>query len=211
MTKEGNQNSGVDKFILGTKEEMTQIFHKDGSVSPVTVISIKPLVVTQVKTKETDGYTSVQVGYGTRNEKNINKAQKKKGAFEKIKEFRVADPSVYKIGDAVKTDVFADGMIVRVSGISKGKGFQGVVKRHGFGGGRRSHGQKHSEREPGSIGGGGRAGGRVAKGMRMAGRMGGERVSFKNLQIVKVDAEENKIYIKGAVPGRRGTLIEIRG
>lgn len=103
-----------------------------------------------------------------------------------------------------------EGEEVSVSGISKGKGFQGVVKRHGFGGGRRSHGQKHSEREAGSIGGGGRAGGRVAKGMRMAGRMGGERVTVKNLKVVKIDPEAREIYIRGAVPGRRGTKIEIR-
>lgn len=103
-----------------------------------------------------------------------------------------------------------DGAMVTVSGISKGKGFQGVVKRHGFKGGRRSHGQKHSEREPGSIGGGGRAGGRVAKGMRMAGRMGGERVTVKNLSIAKVLPETNEVLIRGAVPGRRGTLLEIK-
>jgi len=104
----------------------------------------------------------------------------------------------------------AEGDIITVSGISKGKGFQGVVKRHGFKGGRRSHGQKHSEREPGSIGGGGRAGGRVVKGMRMAGRMGGERVTVKNLKVIKVIPESKEIYIKGAVPGRRGAKVEIR-
>jgi len=105
---------------------------------------------------------------------------------------------------------FVDGEVVTVSGTSKGKGFQGVVKRHGFKGGRRSHGQKHSEREPGSIGGGGRAGGRVAKGMRMAGRMGGERVTVKNLKLIKVLPESGEIYISGAVPGRRGSKVEIK-
>lgn len=104
----------------------------------------------------------------------------------------------------------SEGDNVTVSGISKGKGFQGVVKRHGFKGGRRSHGQKHSEREPGSIGGGGRAGGRVAKGMRMAGRMGGDRVTVKNLKVVRVDQDTREIYIRGAVPGRRGTLLEVK-
>jgi large subunit ribosomal protein L3 len=107
-------------------------------------------------------------------------------------------------------DAFAEGDSVTVSGISKGKGFQGVVKRHRFAGGRRTHGQKHSEREPGSIGGGGRAGGRVAKGMRMAGRMGNERVTVKNLKIVKIFPESKEMYISGAIPGRRGSLVEVR-
>jgi large subunit ribosomal protein L3 len=108
-------------------------------------------------------------------------------------------------------DTFSEGEIVTVTGISKGKGFQGVVKRHKFKGGRRSHGQKHSEREPGSIGGGGRAGGRVAKGMRMAGRMGGERTTVKNLKVIKIVPESKEIYIYGAIPGRRGTAITIKG
>lgn len=112
--------------------------------------------------------------------------------------------------DAENTAVFAEGDKVQVSGISKGKGFQGVVKRHGFKGGRRTHGQKHSEREPGSIGGGGRAGGRVAKGMRMAGRMGGDKVTVKNLQVVKILPETNEIFVSGAIPGRRGTKILVR-
>ncbi len=106
--------------------------------------------------------------------------------------------------------ILADGDTISVSGVSKGKGFQGVVKRHGFKGGRRSHGQKHSEREPGSISGAGRAGGRVAKGMRMAGRMGGERITVKNLKVVKIVPETGELYISGAIPGRRGTLLEIR-
>jgi large subunit ribosomal protein L3 len=114
-----------------------------------------------------------------------------------------------KVGDKVEVGIFVEGEKVEISSISKGKGFQGVVKRHGFGGGPRTHGQKHSEREPGSIGGGLRN--RVPKNMRMAGRMGGDRVTVKNLKIVKVDASNNRLYIKGAVPGRRGTLVEIRG
>ena len=115
------------------------------------------------------------------------------------------------VGDKIGVDVFKPGDEVVVSGISKGKGFQGVVKRHGFHGGSRTHGQKHSEREPGAIGGGARAGGRVAKGMRMAGRMGGERVTVKNLTVVQIVPEENLLLIGGAVPGRRGTLLEIQG
>ncbi len=119
---------------------------------------------------------------------------------------------VKPVGDVPDTNEaeLTEGETVTVSGISKGKGFQGVVKRHGFHGGRRSHGQKHSEREPGSIGGGGRAGGRVVKGMRMAGRMGGDRVTVKNLKVVKIVPESREIYIKGAIPGRRGTKIEIK-
>lgn len=122
---------------------------------------------------------------------------------------------VYPVTRLVQTSedeetALSEGDVVVVSGISKGKGFQGVVKRHGFKGGRRSHGQKHSEREPGSIGGGGRAGGRVAKGMRMAGRMGGDRVTVKNLKVIKLVPESKEIYIGGAIPGRRGTKIEVR-
>ncbi len=114
---------------------------------------------------------------------------------------------VMPLGEEIEV---SEGDMVRVSGVSKGKGFQGVVKRHGFKGGRRSHGQKHSEREPGSIGGGGRAGGRVVKGMRMAGRMGGNRVTVKNLQVVKVVPESKEVYIKGALPGRRGSSLEVK-
>lgn len=195
------------KFIIGTKKGMSQVFDTDGNVTPVTVIAVGDVKVTQVKTAEKDGYVATQVGYGTKKEKNVNKAQKPKGTFAKYKEFPVTGLAV---GDAVSAGSFAPGDTVVVSAISKGKGFAGVVKRHGFGGGRRSHGQKHSEREAGSIGGGpGRAGGRVVKGMRMAGRMGGTRVTLKNLKIVRVDAERGEILIKGAVPGKRGQFVEI--
>jgi large subunit ribosomal protein L3 len=201
------------KFLLGTKENMTQIFEDNGKVVPVTVVLASPLVVTQVKTKESDGYESVQVGFGEKKEKNINKAQKGHfkdlGNFKFLKEFRTTGSATFNVGDKISASIFEKGNAVQVSGISKGKGFQGVVKRHGFAGGSRTHGQKHSEREPGAIGGGARAGGRVAKGMRMAGRMGGDRVTVRGLEIARVDAENNKIYIKGAVPGRRGTLLEI--
>jgi large subunit ribosomal protein L3 len=199
------------KFILGKKVAMTQIFDDTGAVHPVTVVDAGPVVVTQVKTETTDGYKAVQVGFGKRNPKNINKAQKGHskdlGDFAVFREFI---PSTdMKVGDKVEVGIFVEGEKVEISSISKGKGFQGVVKRHGFGGGPRTHGQKHSEREPGSIGGGLRN--RVPKNMRMAGRMGGDRVTVKNLKIVKVDASNNRLYIKGAVPGRRGTLVEIRG
>ncbi|MDP3996213.1 MAG: 50S ribosomal protein L3 [bacterium] len=202
----------MSKFILGTKVNMSQVFSDDGQALPVTVISAGPIVVTDTKTVERDGYNAVQVGFGAKKEKRASKSEK--GHFKEIpvpqfvKENRLSEPAKEKRGDIIKADVFAVGDVVTVSAISKGKGFQGVVKRHGFAGGRRTHGQKHSEREPGSIGGGLRT--RVPKGMRMAGRMGGDRVTVKNLKIVQVDAENNLILIKGAVPGRRGTLVEIR-
>jgi large subunit ribosomal protein L3 len=201
------------KFLLGTKVNMTQIFDEKGIVHPATVLKTGPMVVTQVKTVETDGYNAVQVGFGTRAAKNINKAMKghmKEGNFMHLVEFRMDDVSAFKVGETVPLS-FAAGDMVTLSSISKGKGFQGTVKRHGFKGGPRSHGQKHSEREPGSIGGGGRDGGRVAKGKRMAGRMGGDVITSKGLTLVGINAEANEVYVRGAVAGRRGTLVEILG
>jgi len=200
------------KFILGKKQNMTQLLDENGTVHGVTVIETGPVVVTQVKTQDTDGYEAVQVGFGTRHTKNINKAQqghfKDLGNFEVTREFPMPTADA-KVGDTLEVAQFAPEDVVVVSSISKGKGFQGVVKRHGFHGGPRSHGQKHSEREPGSISGGHRDGGRVPKGMRMAGRMGGDRITTKNLKVVAVDTENNKIFIEGAIAGRRGTLVEI--
>lgn len=200
------------KFILGRKLNMTQIFDKEGLVHPVTLVEASPIVVSQVKTKENDGYTAVQVATGTKNPNRINKAIKGHikdlGAFASIREFRVDNPS-QKVGDKIDVSIFKEGDVIEVSAISKGKGFQGVVKRHGFGGGPRTHGQKHSEREPGSIGGGLRN--KVPKKMRMAGRMGGDRITVKNLKVMHIDSTSNTLYISGAIPGRRGTLIEIIG
>lgn len=198
------------KCILGTKGEMTQYFAEDGRVYPATVVTAGPMTVTQIKSAEKDGYNAVQYGFGSRNQKNISKSvlgHTKGATFRTLKEFRVDDAPTISVGDVVNADVFTPGDKVAVSGVSKGKGFQGVVKRHGFAGGRRSHGQKHSEREPGSIGGGLRT--RVPKGMRMAGRMGGDRITVKNLEILSVDNKTNTIIIKGAIPGRPGTLLEI--
>jgi large subunit ribosomal protein L3 len=200
------------KFIIGTKVGMTQVFDTAGVVHPVTVIAVVPNAVTQVKTAEKDGYSAVQVGYGSRKEKNVNKAQRAKGNFAGFKEFSAegGPASGWQVGTVIEPTIFTEGDTVQVSAISKGKGFQGVVKRYNFKGGPRSHGQKHSERERGSSGGGpGRAGGRVALGMRMAGRVGGERVTVKNLSIVGVDADKKELYIEGAVPGRRGTYVEV--
>lgn len=195
---------------------MTQIFDAEGRVHAVTAIVATPLVVTQVKTKEADGYEAMQVGSGVRREKNVAKAQqghlKDLGLSRYLREFPMAGQAdEKKRGDTIDISIFTPGDVVEVSAISKGKGFQGVVKRHGFSGGPRSHGQKNKERAPGSIGGGGRAGGRVVKGMRMAGRMGGDRVTVRNLRVLQVDTETNTLLISGAVPGRPGTLVEIRG
>ena len=200
------------KFILGRKLNMTQIYGADGSATPATAVELRPNVVTLVRTKDADGYEAVQVGEGTRNVNRISKAQKGQwkdlGSFASVSEFRTAAPTV-KVGDKLDISQFAVGDKVMVSATSKGKGFQGVVKRHGFHGGPRSHGQKHSEREPGSIGGGLRT--HVPVGMRMAGRMGSDRITVTNLHVVHVDVEENVLYVSGAIPGHRGTLVEIVG
>lgn len=195
------------KFLIGTKKGMTQIYDEEGRVFPVTVVSAVKNAVTQVKTPDTDGYVAVQVGYGERKEKNVNKAQLSKGLFHRFKEFRFDEAGELAVGTEIKPDTFEEGDTVTVSAVSKGKGFQGGVKRHGFHGGPRTHGQKHSEREVGSIGATGPA--RVLKGRKMPGRMGGNRVTTKNLKVVKVDNEKGEIYIKGAVPGRRGTYVEV--
>lgn len=193
---------------------MMQVFDKDGVVQPVTVISATPNIVTQVKTAESkDGYNAVQVGFGTRKEKNINNAQighfKKLGNFSATKEFVSEGKPTVNVGDKLTVEQFAVGDTVYVAGISKGKGFQGVIKRHGFKGQPRSHGQKHSEHAPGSIGGGLRTGPR--KGMRMGGRMGADRVTVENLKVVEINKELNQIVVSGAIPGRRGTTVEIVG
>ena len=201
------------KFILGTKGKMTQVFDEKGVVHAATKISAAPMIVTQIKNKEVDGYEAMQIGAGERAEKNVNAAQK--GHLKDLKMVRtmreIPMQEGKNRGDSIDISIFVPGDVVEVSAITKGKGFQGVVKRHGFRGGPRSHGQKNKERAPGSIGGGGRAGGRVVKGMRMAGRMGGDRVTVKNLRVLQVDTETNTILISGAVPGRPGTLVEIRG
>jgi len=193
---------------------MTQIFDENGAVIPVTVIKTGTATVLQVKNMETDKYNAVQIGFGERNEKRIPKAQKghykDMGNFRYVKEFRYENlPAEIKVGDKIEITNFEKGDVVRISAFSKGKGFQGVVKRHGFAGGRRSHGGKHAEREPGSIGSTGPQ--RVFKGTRMAGRMGNDRVTLIRVKVVGINPENNEIYLKGAVPGRRGTLVEIQG
>ncbi len=197
------------KSMLGTKGRMTQVFDEAGVVRAATVVVAGPLTVTQVRTSEKDGYASAQYGFGERKASRLNKAQAGK-PFRVFREFPY-EGAVPEVGSKVDVSAFAVGDLVTVSAVSKGKGFQGVVKRHGFKGGPRSHGQKNKERAPGSIGGAGRAGGRVAKGMRMAGRMGGERTTVENLKVLQVDPATNTLLISGAIPGSPGTLVEIRG
>jgi len=206
------------KFILGTKQKMVTVFTEDGLAYAATVVAAAPSTVTQIKTTEKEGYNAVQIGAFEGKEKHVNKAQIGHAKGKILKHFvehRQRDgklPEGVELGAIIDVSVFTAGEKVQVSAISKGRGFQGVVKRHGFHGGPRSHGQKHSERSPGSIGGsGGRAGGRVAKGMKMAGRMGQDRVTVRNLKVLQVIPETNELVIAGAIPGRRGTVVEVRG
>ncbi len=185
---------------------MAEYFAEDGKVVPVTIVTVTPSTVTRIFSKDKDGYDSVQVGFGVQKKERVTKgrAGAMKGAFYKtLKEFRVksGDKVEMKEGDIIDVSSFVAGDKIVVTSVSKGKGFQGVVKRHGFAGGPRTHGQKHSEREPGSIGGGLRT--HVPKGMRMAGRMGSDKITQKNLQVVLVDKENNLMLIKGAVAGKR--------
>jgi large subunit ribosomal protein L3 len=205
------------KFILGTKTGMTQVFTDAGVCQAATVLKVTPATVSQMKTLEKDGYVAIQLASGTKKEARVSKAQKGQlGTAAVAKEFRPQTGTETSIaalekGTSLSVNTFSPGDTITVTAVSKGKGFQGVVKRHGFHGGRRSHGQKHSEREPGSIGGGGRMGGRVAKGMRMAGRMGGDTITVKNLTVLQVNEKEQVLVVSGAVPGRKGTLVEIYG
>ncbi len=194
---------------------MSQIYDASGAVIPVTLVSASGNIVTDIRTKERDGYEAVQIGEGSRNVSRINKPLKGHlkdlGNFAALSEFRTEGTAqagnALKIGDKIELSQFKAGDSIVVSAISKGKGFQGVVKRHGFHGGPRTHGQKHSEREPGSIGGGLRS--HVPVGMRMAGRMGSDRVTVTGLTVAHIDQEENILYVSGAIPGRRGTLVEV--
>lgn len=190
---------------------MTQIWNGD-RVFAVTPVQAGPCQVTQVKTKATDGYEALQLAFGERKKKNVNKPQV--GHFKgmekmpaHVREFRTNEAANFKIGDIVNVETFEVGDKISVTGVSKGKGFQGVVKRHGFGGFRKTHGNKDQERMPGSIGPKGPA--RVFKGTRMGGRMGGERVTTANLEILKIDTENNLIYVKGAIPGAVNSLVLI--
>jgi large subunit ribosomal protein L3 len=203
------------KFLLGTKERMTQLFDESGVARAATVLRVAPLTVTQVRNAEKDGYSAVQIATVEEKEQRLNKAQMGHlgTAFRFVKEFRprkMIEENIDGLEKGATQDVtvFEVGDTVVVSAISKGKGFQGGVKRHGFAGGPRTHGNKHHERAPGSIGIGGIQ--RVLKGTRMAGRMGTDRVTVKNLKVLQINKDENLILISGAVPGRPGTVVEIR-
>jgi large subunit ribosomal protein L3 len=199
------------KAILGTKETMTQIFSDDGKVIPVTVVKAGTNFITALKTKEKDGYSAVQIGHGTK--KNISKPLAghlgKMGKIKNIKELRCDYDESLKVGDKVSINTFDIGDKVNIKGLSKGKGFQGVVKRHGFKGAPASHGTKDQVRMPGSIGCTGPA--HVFKGVRMAGQTGNQKVTVKNLEIIKIDPEQGYLFIKGAIPGSRNSLVMIVG
>lgn len=196
------------KFILGKKQEMSQIY-RDDKVVPVTVIKVDSCKVTQIKNKEKDGYNSVQIGCGSK--KKINKPLKghlKNESFKYLKEFRL-DGQALNIGDVLDLTSFESGDKIKITGVSKGKGFQGVVRRHGFKGQPTSHGTKDQVRMSGSIGATGPA--HVFKGTRMGGQMGNVQVTVSNLEVVEVDRENNLIKIKGAVPGHRNSLVALEG
>ncbi len=203
------------KGLLGTKLGMTQVWDDNNRIVPVTVIEAGPCVVTQVRTPETDGYSAVQIAFGAVDPRRVNKPDT--GHFKKAEvtprrhlvEIRTEDASEYTLGQELTADTFEAGQTVDVTGTSKGKGFAGVMKRHGFHGLRASHGVQRKHRSPGSIGGCATPG-RVFKGLRMAGRMGSDRVTIGGLQIHSVDAEKNLILVKGAVPGPKGGLVLIR-
>ena len=206
----------MKKAILATKVGMTQIFNEDGQLIPVTVLQAGPCVVTQVKTEENDGYEAVQVGFGDIRESLVNKPEK--GHFDKagvavkrfVKEFRFDNAAEYTVGQEIKADIFADGDHIDATAVSKGKGFQGVMKRHGFGGvGQSTHGQDDRARKPGSIGACSYPA-KVFKGMRMAGQMGGDRVTTQNLKVLKVIPEHNLILVKGSVAGCKGSTVLIQ-
>lgn len=202
------------KFILGKKLEMSQIFDKQAKVIPVTLVEVEPCTVVQKKTGKKDGYCAVQVGSGFKKKltKPLEGHLKGLDKFRYLREFRLdncQEDEVKKIkrGDQINVSVFKEGDAVKVTGVSKGKGFQGVVKRHGFHGAPASHGTKHNLRAPGSIGSAFPQ--RVWPGKKMAGRMGSDQVTLKRVQVVKVDPEKNLLFLKGAIPGRRGTLLKI--
>lgn len=203
------------RVILGKKIGMSQIY-EDNSLIPVTVVEAGPCIVVQRKVKEKDGYNAVQLGFEEVKETRINKP--KLGHFRKakvsprryLKEFRVEDIGGLKVGDMIKVGVFKEGDLVDVAGVSKGKGFAGVVKRYGFKGGPASHGAKQWHRRPGSIGASSDPS-RVFKGKKMPGRMGSEKVTARNLKLVKIDEKLNLLLIKGSLPGRKGGFVAIKG
>ncbi|MCU1544713.1 MAG: ribosomal protein [Microbacteriaceae bacterium] len=208
-------NTKSTKGLLGTKLGMTQVWDENNKLVPVTVVEITPNVVTQLRTQEIDGYAAVQIAYGQIDPRKSNKPAT--GHFDKagvtprrhLTEVRTADAADYSLGQEIAVDIFSAGQLVDVVGTSKGKGFAGVMKRHNFKGVSSSHGSHRNHRKPGSIGASSTPS-RVFKGMRMAGRMGGERVTVLNLKVHAVDLEKGLILVKGAVPGAKGRLVFVR-
>ena len=201
------------KGILGKKIGMTQIFTEHGEVIPVTVVEAGPVVVTQIKTTENDGYTAIQVGFQDAKEKSLNKPQKGHLAAantlkKHLKEFRVDSVEEYTVGQEIKADLFAAGELIDVTGISKGKGYQGPIKRHGQSRGPETHGSRY-HRRPGSMGACSYPG-RVFKNKKLAGHMGSVKVTVQNLEVVRVDADKNFILVKGAIPGAKGSVVTIK-
>ncbi|MBR6638544.1 MAG: 50S ribosomal protein L3 [Lachnospiraceae bacterium] len=204
----------MKKAILATKVGMTQIFNADGVLTPVTVLQAGPCVVTQIKTVENDGYEAVQVGFADKREKLVSKPEK--GHFDKagvsykryVREFKLENVADYKVADEIKADIFAAGDKVDATAISKGKGFQGAIKRHGQSRGPMAHGSKF-HRHAGSNGSSSSPS-RVFKGKKMPGQMGGKRITIQNLEVVRVDVENNIILVKGAVPGPKKSLVTIK-
>ncbi|AKK10340.1 50S ribosomal protein L3 [Corynebacterium uterequi] len=203
------------KGILGKKLGMTQVFDEDNRVVPVTVVEAGPCVVTQIRTPETDGYSAIQIAFGEIDPRKVKKPQaghyKKAGVTPRrhVTEIRMDDVSAYEVGQEIKADIFEGETFVDVTGITKGHGFAGGMKRHGFSGQGAAHGNQASHRRVGGIGAAATPG-RIFKGKRMAGRMGGNRVTTQNLKIQKIDAESNIILIKGAIPGAKGGLVTVK-
>lgn len=203
------------KSILGRKLGMTRLFGEDGEIVPVTIIEAGPCYITQIKTEDSDGYSAVQLGFASA--KRLNKPLEghlqglptEARNLRYLREIRTSTASDHKVGDKVMVEQFEVGDVVDVVGTSKGKGFAGGMKRHGFGGGPKTHGQSDRQRSPGSIGSSATPG-RVVKGMRMAGRMGGQQVTAQNLQVVLVDAERNLLGVRGSVPGRSQGLVVVQ-
>ena len=197
--------------FLGKKVGMTQVFEEDGRVVPVTVIQAGPCIVTQVKTREKDGYEAVQLGFGET--KQLNKPEsghlKGNGNCRYLREVQADDASEFEVGQRIGVDIFEPGEVLDVIGRSRGRGFAGTMKRHGFGGGPRTHGQSDRARAPGSIGGG-TTPGKVFKGLKMAGHMGNRRITAKGLKVVRVDPDRNLLLVKGGVPGAPNGLLQIR-
>jgi large subunit ribosomal protein L3 len=204
------------KGILGRKVGMTQIFQTDGTVVPVTVVEAGPCYVTQVRDPERDGYRAVQLGYGDAKAKHLTKGQMGHLAragvphLRHLREIRTREDEVYELGQRIRADIFAPGERVDIQGHSKGKGFAGVVKRHKFAGGPRTHGQSDRERAPGSIGACATPG-KVWKGQKMPGQMGNKTTTVQNLEVVLVDPERNLLAVRGSVPGPKGALVLIKG